>query len=325
MDGNPQRTAGRSSAAVSLADITREHQARQDGDAAARRALNALSVTSELVSALIVHPGTDKEHGALVQSVREMISSAHGTVQQLEQSLGLSVFPWARHRLMRLMAQAVADRWQATARQGKASADISDLVPMWMEVARHDLPAIVYEDPAPEPAAALRIAMLDAMHPVMTEIALFDFFHDPQEAAAHARDTILVTARRALAMVTTDPMSDRSRSLMMQALLRTAGKNYASAWRRAAEDTVERMQTMEPAQQAALIQQHPGGLPLDAIDESFRNSFLNLAEMVQYLATPKAPAMETVERPSEYERDDDGMTAPLANASGAATGTATAG
>lgn len=299
--------AGR--AGVSLSDAAREQAARLEGDAATRRALNALAVTSNLVSALIQHPGPNSTHASMVQAAREMLGSAHQTSQELVEKLQLGTLDGAPYRVMRLVSSAVADRWSATSREGAPKADVSDFMPVWVMLAQEDLPKMVIDKPATEPAAALRIAMLDAMQPVMHAISVFDMLHDLKEAAAHARDTMLVAAQGALAQLSADPMSDSSKSMLMQSLLRNAGAIYASAWRRHSEDTVDELQGMEKAEQAAILEKYPTGLPLEPIDEGFQSSFVKLVEMVQYLAAPKAPALnqDGSERPNEYETDADGI------------------
>lgn len=285
------RTADGRGAGVSLAEITRQNRQKEEGDAAARRALNALAVTSHLVSALIEHPGALSNHDSMVKAAREMIKSGDATSQAIVEELGLGGISWAPYRIMRMVSEAVASRWAASARNGAPTADVSDLLPVWREISSCTLPELSYEAPAGEPAAALRIALLDAMQPVMQEISIFDMLHDPKEAAAHARDHILVTAQRALAAFAAEPMSDRSKSMLMQTLLRNGGAIYASAWRRHAEDTIDDLQRMDKGQQTAIIEANRGGLPLEPIDEAFEGSFIKLVEMVQYLSAPKVPAL----------------------------------
>lgn len=269
-----------------LSGVNRGFRAGEPGDATSRRALNALAVTSNLVAALIEHPGPNSDHESMVDAARTMLRCADQTTQALVEDLGLGGLPWARHRIMRMVAGAVADRWSTTSRQGgMPSADVSAFIPVWKEMASQQLPAIVIEDPAIEAMASLRIAMLDAMQPVMREVAIFDMLHDPKKAAAHARDTILAASQKALtALLALEPVSERSRGLMMQALLRNAGSIYASSWRRHAEDTVGNLQAMDLMQQTAVIESNKDGLTLHPIDCAFEGSFVKLVEMVQFLS-----------------------------------------
>lgn len=303
--GKPPASAA---AGVSLSDMTKEFQAAKQGDAAARRALNSLAVTSNFVAALIAHPGPNSSHDSMVHAARTMLRSADQMTQTLVESLGLEALPWARYRVMRVVSGAVAARWGATSRQGdEPNADVTGFLPVWQAMAANNLPEVTFDDPATEPATALRIAMLDAMQPVMEEIAVFEMLHDPKNAATHARDTIVLASQQALATMASDPMSDRSKSLLMQALLRNGGSIYASAWRRHAEDTVEQLQSMDKTQQAALIELNAGGLPLAPIDQAFSGSFVKLVEMVQYLAAAKAPAVtrDAEDRPGEYDESSE--------------------
>lgn len=303
----------------SLSDLTRDFRAREEGDAAARRALNALAVTSSMVSALIEHPGPDSDHQSMVNAARTMLRCADDSKQALMETLSLQSIPWAPYRLMRLVSAAVAERWSTSARLGTPTADVSNFMPVWQEVATHALPEMIIDPPAPEASAALRIAMLDAMQPVMEEIAIFDMLHSDKSAATHARDVILLGAHRALASLAADPMSERSKSMLMQTLLRNGGRIYASAWRRHAEDTIERLQSMTKQAQVALLESHPTGLPLAPIDEAFEGSFVKLVEMVQYLAAPRMPEILSTDdsRPDEFfdEGDDSTPTQPSSGAS----------
>lgn len=294
----------------SLSELTREFRAKEEGDAAARRALNALAVTSSMVSALIEHPGPDSDHQSMVSAARTMLRCADESKEALMDSLCLQSIPWAPYRLMRLVSSAVAERWSTSARLGQPSADVSSFLPVWQEVAQHALPEMIIEPPAAEASAALRIAMLDAMQPVMEEISIFDMLHSDKFAATHARDVILMGAHRALATLAAEPMSDRSKSMLMQTLLRNGGRIYASAWRRHAQDTIERLQGMPKQAQLSLLEANPSGLPLAPIDESFEGSFVKLVEMVQYLAAPRMPEILSTDdsRPDEYEDGAEGST-----------------
>src|SRR5262245_43890710 len=118
-----------SSGSVRLSQMTRQFREQEEGDAAARRALNSLAVTSALVNALIEHPGPDSEHAAMVRAAQMMLKAADGATQTLIQDLQLQNVSWAQYRVMRMVSSAVAVRWGATARAGEPRADVSDLLP----------------------------------------------------------------------------------------------------------------------------------------------------------------------------------------------------
>lgn len=278
---------------VSLAETTKEYQAGRDAEASARRSLNSLSVTHRLMSALVKYPGHKAGHDLMVESARTLLNSSNATTEALVKELNLDVFPWARHTIMRIVSGAVADQWEATAQvDGKPSADMSAFLPAWKEIARHNLPENIYQDPAPDNAAALRIAMLDAMQPVLKEILAFDMFHEPSQASSHAKNLILRSSQRALGDLVVEPMTDRSKSLMMQSLLRVAGSIYSSCWRNYAVEVHAEMIAMTPRQQREFLEKNNGLIPLDKVDLAFSDSYSKQIEMVQYLSAVKSPTVE---------------------------------
>lgn len=284
---------------VSLSALRTEDTKVFEGDAAARRSLNALSITSDLVSALIHHPGALGDHDSMVSAARSMLSSADQTTQQLVQDIGLGRIPWAKYRIMKMVSSAVAARWTASARQSvdqEASADVSDLLPVWREIALNNLPELTFDDPADSNRVALQVALLDAMQPVMEQISIFDMFHDPIKAATRVRDLITSMAQSSVDDLVGKDTSARSRNQLLQSLLRNAGTIYAAAWRRHAEDTVESLKGMSKDQQTLILELNADGLPLKTIDDSFIDSYTKLVEMAQYLSSPK-PSAE-VEAPS---------------------------
>ena len=289
-------------------------QNNEKADAASRRALNALSVTSDIVSALIRNPGTQGEHESLVNAARTMLRSADSTTQQLVAKLGLGGIDWAKYRLMKIVTSAVALQWSKTASDGndtQPSADVSALLPVWLEIATHDLPLLIHDEPADNNRVALQIALLDAMTPVMREIDVFDMFHLPEVAALEARDLITAYAQTAVNTLVEPEVSQRSRNQLLQSLLRKAGDIYASVWRRHAEDVVENLKSMTPTQQKLVLEMNPEGLPLAPIQEAFAESYNRAIDMLLYLSVPKPAAQAVVK--SEVPSVPDASVPPTVN------------
>lgn len=279
--------------AVNLAQLSEQSEKLLQGDASARRSLNALSVTSDLVIALIEHPGAKGSAESVVEAARSMVMSANDRTRELVEDLGLGEIGWARYRVMKMVSSAVSERWKTSAKaNNEPSADVTDLMPVWKELAKHDLPTLTFDDPADQSRVALQVALLDAMEPVLKEISIFDMFRDPKEAALSARNLMTSTVKEALYGLGGQSMSARSRNQLMQSLLRNAGTIYAAAWRQHASDTVQDLQSMDTVRQRALVEMHQevGGFPIKPIEDAFSASFMKLVEMVEYLADPKAVA-----------------------------------
>lgn len=288
-------------------ELEQRDEAVRAGDAQARRAMNALAMTSGIVSALIQHPGAKGDHQSMVEGARAMLRSADETTSELLTGLRLDVVPWARFRIMRMVSLAVSEHWIATARAtGKPSAEVRRFLPVWRELASHEMPAYQFDEPADDDRVALQIAVLDALQPVMREISVFALFHDELSAAMHARETILAAVEPALEELLPETVTPRSRKQLQQALLRNAGSLYASAWRRHAQDLVDRLSSLNVKEQEAAVARHPKGFPLDEVDNGFRASFTKLAEMASYLAEPApAPAAESASLSQEVDGDPD--------------------
>lgn len=280
-----------------FAELQQRDQAALAAEAMSRRALNALTMTSSIVNALIENPGSAGDSQSLVKAARTMLNSADETANRLLAELKLDNVNWGRFRLMRLATEAVSTRWSASARSDdEPSADVSMFMPVWHELAKLDLPAIQYEDPAEDDRLALQIAILEAIQPVMQEIAVFDMFNDPVKAAVHARTQMLAAVDQSLAELMPNPDSKRAFKLLQHALLRNAGTVYASSWRKEAKDLLDELVVMTPQERKDAVGQHPGGWPLKPIDEGFQIAFVKLTEMVSYLAAPmKEPGEDLVQ------------------------------
>lgn len=282
--------SGASKGSVSLAGLRQQNDKVSQADAGSRRSLNALSITSDIVAALIRNPGPRGDHDSMVNAARAMLRSADQTTQQLVLDMGLKSIGWAKYRIMKMVTSAVATRWGMTSDDGKdvkTNADVSDLLPVWREIAKHDFPDLVHDEPADNNRVALQVSLLDAMAPVMREIAVFDMFHPPETAAIHARDVITAYAQASMEALIEPEISQRSRNQLLQSLLRNAGEIYASTWRRHAEDTVDSLKAMTKTQQTMALEMNPDGLPLTSVDAAFADSYSRLVEMVHYLSGPK--------------------------------------
>lgn len=273
-----------------FADLDRRDEIARQSEHMARKSLNALSVTSSIVNALVQHPGPGSDHTFMVSAAKAMLEQADGMSQQLLTHLGLDAIPWAKYRLMRMTTEAVAGRWIATAKvKGSEAApdpNIATFLPVWLEMARHELPTFQFDEPPDDERVMMQICVLDAMQPVLQEIAAFDMFHNHAKAAMHAKQQILEAANQAMAELLPADASRRAHAQLLQGLLRNAGTAYASNWRRCAGDLVEELLLLSVSDQERAVAQHPDGWPLVKIDEGFREIFAKLTDMVAFLAQP---------------------------------------
>lgn len=293
-------------APVSFRALDQQHALAYASEAEVRRMLNALGITVNLVTALIQHPGATGEHTDLVQAAQAMLRETDRATHQLVESLGMGRTPWAPFRVMNLMTAAVADRWNATARGPNGpQVAITDLMPVWIALAKELVPASSYDEPPDDDAVALQIALLDGLRPVLSEIIKFDLFHDPAEAAQHARRMVVSAASTVTRMLLPDGVSDRSRQLMQQALLRNAGRIYAASWQRHAETVLNDLKGLDPIELEARVLANPGGLSLAAVDEAFTASFGQLTDMALFLVHPDKTTAAPVDR---AEADPRGQT-----------------
>lgn len=275
-----------------FSDLDKRDEIARQSEAVARRSLNALAVTSCIVNALVQYPGPESDHAAIVASAKSMLAQADDMATRLASGLELETVPWARYRLMRMTTEAVANRWTVTSRQNDTpNADISEFFPVWREMSKFDLPTFQFEEHSDDERVMMQVSVLDAMQPVLQEIAVFDLFHNPGKAAMHAREQIVGAANQAVADLLPPNSSRRAQMQLLESLLRNAGKVYASNWRRYSERVVDRLQPMTVAQQEYEVASRPGGWPLNEIDAGFRNSFDKLADMVSFLSMPTAPSV----------------------------------
>jgi hypothetical protein len=254
-------------------------------DQSARRSVNALDVSSSLVSALIRNPGPAGSRQAVVLAAKMMLRSADEATHKLLEALDLQSVPWAQYRVMKAVTQAVSDTWRSTSDADKASADVSALLPVWEAICRGlDIP-----DPRPDSAderVLLQVSLLDAMQPVVREIASFPLFHDERRAATHARNRMLSAARSASRTLQGGRPIGSGQDHLMAALLRNAGTIYASSWRKQAENVKRVLAEMSPEHQSEMASRYPEGFPLEVVDKGFAESFQKLTELAQVLAPP---------------------------------------
>lgn len=281
-----------SSIMAQLREIEEQQRFASVSDADVRRQLNALAVTSHFVTALIRHPGPMGKHEEVVLSAKSMMKSAQDVTASLLTTLGMSNVPWAKFKIMRMVSEAVASRWRASSKEGHATAQVADMMPVWHALANMDAPPEVFDAPADDEGTARQIAVLDAMGPVLREIEVFDMFHNPTEAAIYARDRILAATDSAVGAMIGEGAGDHSRRMLNGALMRNGGTLYASAWRRNAEDLLDYLRTLAPQEQNEIVSAHPNGFSLDKVDASFHDAFSKLTDMVQYLAPTRVPKNE---------------------------------
>lgn len=285
-----------------FSDLDKRDEVARQSEASARRSLNALAVTSSIVKALVQHPGPVGEHGSMVQAAKTMLDQADEMATRLTSRLELASVPWARYRIMRMTTEAVSNRWISSAREsGTPSADISDFLPVWREMAKHDLPSFQFTEPSKDERVMMQVSVLDSMQPVLQEIAIFDLFHDPVTAAMHAREQIVGAANEAVAELLPPNASRQAQAQLLEALLRNAGSVYASNWRRFSEEVVDRLQPMTVEQQEQEVAARPGGWPLDAVDERFRSTFDKLVDMVAFLSRPMEPSKAIEDQPKSAD------------------------
>jgi hypothetical protein len=280
--------ASTTSSKTGFAQLQERDEAARQSEALARRSLNALAVTSNIVNALVQNPGPVGDHHAMVEAAKTMLSQADDMSSRLISRLGLESISWARHRLMRMTTEAVSNRWIASSKEGQATADISVFLPVWREMAKQDLPTFQFEEPSEDERVMMQISVLDAMQPVLQEIISFDMFNDPTRAAMHAREQILKAANEAVAELLPENTSKRAHGQLLQSLLRNAGGVYASNWRRCAHEVFDFLAPLTLEQQEKEVAARPGGWPLKNVDEGFASTFAKLTDMVAYLAQPAA-------------------------------------
>lgn len=274
---------------VSSGKVSRSqlNEVSTEQEIAVRRSLNALEMSSNLISALIRNPGPLGPQESIVDAAKTMLKSSDAATQDLISRLGLGDSPSAHYSVMRAVSQAVSDRWRSTSHQPSPSADVSDLLPVWVEMAKMEIPFKPATYQGMDDHVSLKIALLDAMLPIIREISVSDLFHDPKLAALHARSQIMGASEVVLRGLITGNVSVESKQLLKAALLKNAGSIYASAWRRQADEVGMEFKRMSEEERFAAFEKHQKGYPLAKVDASFVSSFKRLTELVQFL-TPQS-------------------------------------
>jgi hypothetical protein len=261
-------------------------------DEGARRQLNALRVTSNIVSALIRFPGPASNHDQAVAAARAMVQSAQRTTSGLIDDLGIGDEPWKQFRVMQLVSEVVAANWRSTASHGAPDASVEHMRPVWAALAEFDLPEDPGEQLVEDELIAIRIAVLEAMAPITREVGVASLFHDPGSAARHARDVILAACYDIRARLGGEQAGSSASLQLLTSLLRNAGAIYAAAWRRHGEAILTGLRGLPAEERAERIAAHPDGFPLNQIDAAFTEAFGRLADMVEHLAPISEPTPE---------------------------------
>jgi hypothetical protein len=282
-----------SSGFASIERAARRNDLERVDDAHVRKACNALAVVSPLVDALIDYPGPAAQPEVLVAAARNMLESATRSTNEILSTFGIepNTLPWAHHRVLRVVSSAVAASWRHSAKLGMVSADISALLPAWLALANTDLPEVGFVDLDVDECTALRITFLEALRPVMHEVAIFNMFRDPSVALRDAAEQMLEACNKAAGPLAGELATPKARRLLVAALLRNAGELYASSWRKEAERAVETLIALSPDDQRAQVAKNPEGLPTHVIKITFLDAFDRLAETVAHL-TPRRQAAE---------------------------------
>jgi hypothetical protein len=269
-----------------------DHSLSNCADQDIKRSINALVVSSHLVSALIRNPGPMCPHKSMVDAAKIMLAESDEVTIQLLSYLSLDEIPSAKYKIMRMVIQAVSDKWRSSSDNNAPSADVKAMIPVWKEIATHNLPLEFIDEQPKENYIFKQIALLSAMHPVLREIDVFDLFNDPKKAAIHARDQIIAISENSIDEIAGPAATEDSKKQLLSSLLTNAGTIYSSAWRKHANSILSEMRALPPKEQHHFVVSHPDGFSLDEIDRAFVDSFKKLVELVKFLAPSKNTVLE---------------------------------
>ena len=300
---------------VATSFMERRRQSMVDGqapgsDVQIRRAVNALSLTGSFVAAL-TEAGYDpmrfdpeapsEPQRQAVEDVRTMLAASRRAAAALMSELGVVDQPWAQYQVMRTVCEAVAHRWRETGRTPNGpSADVMDLVPVWAELARAEMPAGVEPEASGDDSIAHSIALVDAMRPVVHEVRQAASLHrDAARLERGARDRMVESARIAAMRLSPAGAPESSRRHLFRSLLVQAGQLYAHALRQRVRESLDQMM-MLGAGGLAQGGSSPGPESVvrlvEFVDRSFDEGFARLVDMVGQLARPNAGLDPSAER-----------------------------
>lgn len=132
----------------------------------------------------------------------------------------------------------------------------------------------------------MKIAMIKAISPVITEQQKFDFFRNKEEDTELLSDIIFEkTANAVIELV--DPFTkEQERVIIFQILSEVAGKTLAESWSLAAKILKEDLNNKTDREIEILKNANPNGFPISSVIESFEENFRKLIELSKNIKLP---------------------------------------
>lgn len=265
----------------------------------ARRVCAVLKITSALMTAVVVHPGSDSSDEAIVAASRDLMQKAQDMADAMIQLAELD-----RHRtsdahlidsLCAQSAEIVALNWRLSHATGKhelSVALITEMIRGALEKAQLDLPE---GGPfALDQLTAQRVALISVipeLHSVVVNI--YDYFApDPEMLVQAAVRAVLDIADYGIQRLNGDMPDEQGRAAVAQALVPHMGALYIQNYRYHARKDVESLRSMDRVERARCLHEYRlTGLPTDHIHESFRRLAKRTIDMV-FEAFPRIPSLD---------------------------------
>lgn len=258
------------------------------------RTLNAIKIVAPVLAAVTEKHGGGGSEDEAVATFRRLVSQASDMSEFVVKELGEDPASpssyWLRNMLERTFCEMLKDQVQ----RGKEGS-LKLVQPILSRMTKMDWPE---SDGAQEferwgSDTTVRVALLKATAPVMIKSASFDFFRTDLAKDFEEIMMLLMGAASRATLAMADPAAnEKERASLFSVLVGEAGNLYASAWTVCGKQIVANLSSLNDKELAALLAQHPAGLPLNKVNELFEKNFGRLVALSTKLVPQKPGKIE---------------------------------
>lgn len=280
--------------AAFVQDPAKGERASEEARRKTLRTLNAIKTLAPVLAAMAELHGVGGSEEEAISTFKRLVFQSSEMSEFVVRELGEDPSQpenfWLRNMLERSFCEILKDQLQ----RGKAGS-LKPMEGLLREMARMQWQSEGGEEFVTWGTnTVVRAALMRACAPIVIKSAGFDFFRVDMSKDMEVIMRALMAAASKGTLAMSDPnASERERASLFSVLVGEAGNLYASAWHACGKQMVGTLSSLSDKELAALLAQHPEGLPLDKVNETFERNFSRLVHLSTKLVPQKAGKIES--------------------------------
>lgn len=267
-----------------LREISEETTRSAEASYNVRRGCNAIKQMSMVVRSIIVRPGVKADVQDAAEATRLILDTSRRMCDQVIQRLAggeAGTHPvWVERTILLTTTEVATEAWKAGVALDEAF--VRTHVDLLVALGKSDVPYLESEYQSPEGSVEpVRLTLLNALTPLMSEVKVFNFFHGEEALLEHAAEVIFAAAQEGLAEMAPKDAPRASRTMLLQNLITNGARVYTGAYEARRNAVLDEFDAMSPEALRQALAVHCKGMDLEPIDEAFRTSFGRLVRVAQ--------------------------------------------